>query len=246
MLYLKFERLLNGRDSRKIGNNTWLYARNEWDASSKTWSNRYIALQHFSTELVQAFASGTTVVRPYYSVTSMRRLYEHVPRLWQQRGVVHYRDPSGVEHLADARLVLRADGSVKYTDYTPPPPAPFWIAHKREVKALIRAHAIESFSVWMKNPVRGCVRCPRWAQQHVETAPMGAALWRAFETQKFAQTIPTCFWHSSVLNADDRINAFKFLWPSLKLDERKRVLRKTKTRWIQAAVAFMYARLSVA
>jgi len=30
------------------------------------------------------------------------------------------------------------------------------------------------------------------------------------------------------------------------LDARKRVLRKTKTRWIQAAVEFMYARLSVA
>jgi hypothetical protein len=239
MLYFKFERLLGGRQSRKIGNNTWLHARSER-------SNNYIALQHFCTELVQAFPSGQTVVKPFYSVTSMRRLYAHVPRFWRQRGMGHYRDPSGVEHLTHSRLILDADGFVEYTDYTPPPPAPVWIAYKREAKALIRAHAIESFNVWMKNPVRGCVRCPRWAQQHVETAPMGATLWRAFETQNFAQTIPTCFWHSSVLNADDRINAFKFLWPSLKLDARKRVLRKTKTRWIQAAVEFMYARLSVA
>ncbi len=242
MLYFKFERLLNGRDSRKIGNNTWLYARTEWDNSSKTWSKKYIALQHFNTELVQAFQSGTTVVRPYYSVTSMRRLYEHVPRFWRQRGVAHYRDPSGVEHLVDHLLMLRADGSVESTDYTPPPPPPAW-RNKRLAAATIRSVLAESFDAWVARPVLGCSCCRKWAQTQV-TAPLhGADLWAAL-TARDARVTAKCLWHSAALDRDAQVAVARRVLRDVPLAKRPRVLKRVRAAFLRAATAHYAAALA--
>ena len=226
MLYFKFERLLNGRDSRKIGNNTWLH---------RVLDGGYIALRHFSTDLLRAHSNGMLTVRPYYSVTSMRRLYEHVPRFWRQRGVAHYRDPSGVEHIANDLLVLRADGSVEHTDYTPPPPPPAW-RNKRLAAATIRSVLAESFDAWAARPVLGCACCRKWSQTQVTAPLVGADLWTAL-TARDARVTAKCLWHSAALDRDAQVAVARRVLRDVPLAKRTRVLKRVRGAFLRAATA---------
>jgi hypothetical protein len=231
MLYFKFERLLAGRDSRKIGNNTWLHA-----------VENGIALRHFRTDLIRAYDDGRTTVRPYYSVTSMRRLYEWVPRLRQSRGLVSYTDPFGVTTHANAWLMLDRDGRAVGTDYTPPP---VWVTNKRLATATVRAVVEASFDEWAARPVLGCACCRKWASAQVSAPLVGAALWAAL-TARDARVAPKCLWHSAALDSNAQVAVARRVLRDVPLAKRARVLKRVRPQFIKTATAVLLDKLEAA
>ena len=231
MLYFKFERLLAGRDSRKIGNNTWLHK----DDDS-------IALRHFRTYLIRAYVDGRTTVRPFYSVTSMRRIYAWVPRLRQSRGLVSYTDPSGVVTRANAWLMLDRDGRAVGTDYTPPP---VWVTHKRLARAAVRAVVEASFDEWVARPVLGCSCCRKWASTEISAPLVGAALWAALAARD-ARAAPKCLWHSGALDSNAQVAVARRVLRDVPLAKRARVLKRTRSQFIKTATAVLLDKLEAA
>jgi hypothetical protein len=229
MLYFKFERLLAGRESRKIGNNTWLHAYDDG-----------IALRHFRTDLIRARRDGGLVLRPYYSVTSMRRIYAWVPRLRQIRGLVSYTDPFGVKTQARARLVLDRDGRAVETDYTPPPA---WQTNKRLARAAVRAVVEASFDAWAARPVLGCSCCRKWASAQVSAPLVGADLWAAL-TGRDPRVTAKCLWHSAALDRDAQVAVARRVLRDVPLAKRAHVLKRVRGAFLRAATSHYTAALA--